>query len=130
MRNPPGLVTALVALATLVLAGCAAPPKTTTSPTVPAQSGTIEVAMNDNLKFDPMEVTIAAGSTVRWKNVGAMDHDVTGEGKAWQSPGGSGGVKANGTFEKMFDAKGTFKYYCTLHSGGPGGGMWGTVSVV
>lgn len=111
-------------LAVVVLSGCAAKPAPP-----PASTGTVEVSMK-NLKFDPMEVTIKVGSTVQWMNNDSMSHDVTGENMAWQSTGGAGGMKPHDVFNKTFDAAGTYKFYCTLHSGGPGNGMSGTVTVV
>ena len=35
------------------------------------------VDMNDNLKFDPDSLTVSAGDTVVWENVGQVGHSVT-----------------------------------------------------
>lgn len=80
-------------------------------------------------KFVPAEVTIKAGSTVLWENNDSYAHDVAGQGKAWNSTGGSGGMPEDATFAKRFDQPGTYPYYCTLHSSGPGKGMAGVVIV-
>src|SRR3546814_5546228 len=39
----------------------------------------IVVKMNDSLRFVPTEITIKAGDTVEWRNVGVVPHTVTAD---------------------------------------------------
>ena len=75
------------------------------------------VAMNDN-SFSPATIRVSAGSTVTWENRGDSPHTSTGDG--WDS----GTVVPDDTFERQFDATGSFDYECVFHSG-----MTGTVVV-
>jgi plastocyanin len=93
------------------------------------RTGTINVSMRD-IKFDPMELTIQAGATVRWTNRESIPHDVTAADGSWNSTGGPGGMDFRDAYERTFPEPGTFDYYCTVHSTGPGNGMWGRVEVV
>jgi plastocyanin len=115
-------------LVVAVLTGCGAdagssPPSTMVEP----QSGTIEVQALDN-RFAVRDVTITAGSTVRWSNDGTNRHDVVpAEGTAF-------GVKPDdfppdATYSFTFGQPGTYPYYCTLH-GTATRGMIGSVTVV
>lgn len=122
--NPRPFLLCTLLVSAAALAGCAAPPK---GPA--ALTGTIDVE-EKNFKFAPAEVTIKVGSTVRWTNHDSTEHDVTGRDKAWQSDGGDGGMPADGVYSKTFDTAGTFDYYCTVHSSGPGVGMSGKIVVV
>lgn len=87
---------------------------------------TSEVGVLDN-SFRPAELTVAAGTTVLWENVGRNDHNVLPvEGDAW-------GVEAEAfapgaTFRHRFTEPGTYAYYCSLH-GTTTKGMVGTITV-
>ncbi len=39
----------------------------------------IVVQMNDRLRFVPTEITIKAGETVEWRNIGLIPHTVTAD---------------------------------------------------
>jgi plastocyanin len=75
-----------------------------------------------NLLFDPDNVTIQPGRTVRWVNRQNEVHNVTPQGHTeWPA------TTLNTTgddFEHVFDNPGTFEYTCTLHPG-----MDGTIVV-
>src|SRR5262249_37073668 len=89
----------------------------------PGQPNTVEVDLQ-NFAVNPAIAKIKVGDTVHW--VWKEDnHSVTADDNSFDS-----GVKNNGaTFDHMFMAAGTFKYYCKIH-GGPGGvGMSGQVVV-
>ncbi|QIB75604.1 copper-binding protein [Halogeometricum borinquense] len=92
------------------------------------------VDMNDKLKFAPKRIKVASGTTVTWKNVGAVGHTVTAyedeipDGATYFASGGfdsekaakdgypdKGNVTEGGTYEHTFETKGTYKYYCVPH---------------
>ena len=107
----------------LLLAGCTAP-----APTSNPSTNAKEIILKD-VAFSPKELTIPAGTTVKWVNKEEMPHDVTGKEKAWQSTGGMGAMKMGMSYSKTFTEPGTYEYYCTLHSSGPGNGMSGKIIV-
>ena len=108
MRTTRRLTTAVLAAA-LFLGACGgddgdgggadAPP-----PGPPADA-TIKM---DPTKFDPNEVTIAPGETVRWVWAGGVQHNVVGEG--FKSK-----LQTKGTFEHTFDTAGTYNIVCEVH---------------
>ena len=74
---------------------------------------TVSVSMKDTL-FVPMEVTVKAGGTVKWKNDDPFAHTVTKE----TGPGAdfdSGTVNGGETYEQKFDKPGKVDYVCTIH---------------
>jgi len=93
----------------------------------PSQSDTVTVEIK-NLKFEPAELVVPAGTTVRWVNLDPVDHDVTsGESVIGRATRGMKQTKfpddkfASGLFGKdksfsvTFDEKGEYKYYCNIH---------------
>lgn len=88
---------------------------------VPADIGAVvadpEVGVLDN-RFEPEDVVVEAGTTVRWIWEGRAAHDVVGTGF-------DSGIQAAGTFTHAFDEPGAYAYHCTLHPG-----MEATVYVV
>jgi plastocyanin len=116
------LLVASIAL-TLAFAGCMSTPTKTPTPSS-GQGGHVEMK---NIAFAPKEVTIKAGEKVTWTNKeAAINHDVTpkGETTSWNSSG-KGGIKPGESFEKTFDAAGTYEYFCQEH----GTSMSGTITV-
>lgn len=89
----------------------------------PAQEQTHEVGVGDNF-FDPQEIRIDVGDTVRWNGGGLRPHTVTSDDDLFDS----GRIRAGDDFDFTFDEKGTYFYHCTLH-GDPQRGMWGVVIV-
>lgn len=86
---------------------------TTTNPQTPAAN---EVLMQSNT-FSPATMTVTAGTTVTWTNKDSYNHTVTSGAPG--TPDGkfdSGNIGANGTFSFKFDTKGTYAYYCKIHS--------------
>ena len=83
-----------------------------------------DISVRDNL-FSPSALTVAAGTTVTWKWTGSGPHNVT-----WSGPGAPAAstTQTTGIYERIFDAAGTYGYYCTLH-GTATSGMRGTVTV-
>ena len=77
-----------------------------------------------NDTFDPSDVTIQPGDTVRWTWVNGT-HSTTSDTNLWDSTVQSPPF----TFDFIFPTAGDFRYYCSLH-GAPGGvGMSGIVRV-
>jgi glucose/arabinose dehydrogenase len=67
----------------------------------------VGVEVGDNF-FEPSETEVETGDAVDWRWVGAVPHNVSGEG--FSSP-----TQTTGTFEHVFTTPGTFAYVCTLH---------------
>jgi plastocyanin len=82
-------------------------------------SAVVAVEMGDYF-FRPRDVTVSAGDSVRWDNVGRVPegHTATGEGFD------SGVLEEGESFTHRFTRGGTFDYVCTLHPA-----MTGTVTV-
>lgn len=93
--------------------------------TATAVSGTANVAVSDNLTFDPSNALVATGGTVTWTWQGGLQHNVT-----WVSGGfTNSATQATGTFQETFPNAGTFSYYCSIHATPTTGTMRGTVTV-
>jgi plastocyanin len=104
----------------------------------PAAAGEEVIAVG--LKFMPADLTVPAGTTVRWTNGEAISHTVTSGawGEVNEDSGLRGTQSADGmfdhalapmgsegdTFEFTFDEPGEYQYYCEPHLG-----MFGTITV-
>ena len=68
-----------------------------------------------SISFDPENVTVKAGTTVKWTNSDDLPHTVT----KTDGPGAdfdSGNMEAGGAeFEHTFEEKGKFDYVCQIH---------------
>ena len=71
-----------------------------------------------NIAFDPLEVTIAVGESVRWINLERISHTSTSgmpgdddAGKLWES----GTMELGEEFTRRFDEVGEFDYFCLFH---------------
>jgi plastocyanin len=99
----------LALLAAAALAACSASAGEDPADATPVKTG--EVVAKDN-RFDPVAVEVPAGTTVTWRfEDGSVPHDVTGDG--WKS----GDPQSEGTYQRAFDAPGTYDYRCTIHAG-------------
>ncbi len=83
----------------------------------------VEVVMED-IQFRPQELTIAAGTTVVWRNQDNVLHTVTAGTRGRPTDLFDAEVPAGESFSFTFDEPGTYDYYCRPHSG-----MAGTVVV-
>jgi hypothetical protein len=64
-----------------------------------------------NWHFDPKEVTVTAGSTVLWHNMGKEEHSVTADNKSFDS-----GYRRRGAdYQRTFSRPGNYSYYCAPH---------------
>ena|SRR5688572_5656989 len=86
---------------------------------------TVKVVGHD---FDPPEVRIKVGATVKWTWVSGSHNVVSGSSctSDGKFTSGANTVGPGATFEKKFDAAGTFPYFCDPHCGA---GMTGKVIV-
>jgi plastocyanin len=92
----------------------------------PPNAVEIQLLSSGGNRFDPANVTIAAGTTVTWNWVGGF-HDVTATGNpAFPSSGVP--VAPPQSFSHTFNAPGTYLYFCSVH-GSPTEGMRGTIVV-
>jgi plastocyanin len=79
-----------------------------------------------NFVFEPVEVTVAMGTTVTWVNLDSgPQHSATAADGSFDTGLFDSGQEATITF----DAPGTFLYYCVLHGTPDGSGMAGTIIV-
>ena len=90
-----------------------------------AFAATFEVSITDN-KFEPKNLAIAPGDTVKWIHNGGTDHTVTADDGILFD---SGEIQPTDVFTYTFLNAGQFGYYCQLH-GSPGLDMFGSVRVV
>ncbi len=125
---------AALAIAALALAACQpAAPAALPAATSPAQptsaapavsAGAMTVNLVDTT-FEPAQLTVKVGTTVKWTNNSTMNHTVTADDGSF----GSDTLAPGAQFQFTFSKPGTFRYYCKFH-GGPGGkGMSGTIVV-
>ena len=84
-----------------------------------AAASTVDVEVRD-FAFAPPDVSVPAGSAVRWELVGAAPHTVTADDGSFDS----GMLEAGATYTQTFDTPGTVEYRCTFHPE-----MVGTVTV-
>ena len=124
------LVIPLTAIA-LAVAGCGddnsdtastpSDPPAAESTSAPAgKGGAVEIGMK-GLQFEPKDVTVKVGSTVTWKNLEDIPHNVVAEeGADFESDT----FGKDGTYEFNAEKAGSVKYVCTIHPG-----MEGTLTV-
>lgn len=92
----------------------------------PSLAATIDVAARNNF-FDPANITIDVGDTVRWTNLGTVIHTTTsGTNCAPDGTWNSGSLLPGQSFSVIFNEPGTLPYYCIPHCFD---GMRGSVTV-
>jgi plastocyanin len=107
--------------------------------TAPAESADAAavVEMNDQLAFEPMQIEVAPGEMVTWRNVGKVAHTVTADKSKAADPSlvsipaatkewDSRFVGEGESFSRTFRERGTYRYICIPHEGA---GMVGSVVV-
>lgn len=120
-----------LAVLTLVAAGCGssdsgssssptAADSTPAASTKPAAGATVAIGM-EGLRFNPDNVTVKVGQTVKWTDLEDIPHNVTAESGADFTSDTFGKGKS---FEFKAVKAGTIKYVCTIHPG-----MAGTLTV-
>src|SRR5918994_2016993 len=92
------------------------PPKTPAETNTPTSNsttmvnGTIVVDIR-NLAFDPAQLNIAPGTTVRFVNRDPEPHTATADNELFDT----GPLEAGESFEVYFEGAGTVTYHCDLH---------------
>ncbi len=76
-----------------------------------ADAGTQRVEMGDDV-FQPVLLTVPAGTKVTWVNKGQKAHTVVSNDKLFDS----GLVNVGGEFSHTFAAPGTYLYHCAPHA--------------
>jgi plastocyanin len=79
----------------------------------PEGSGVKADVTMDGTQFNPGELTVSVGQTVRWRNADPFPHNV-------ESPQGgfrSGDLDPDAGWQFKVTERGTFEYECTLHPG-------------
>jgi plastocyanin len=89
----------------------------------PVQSGVVQIAYR-NIAIAPDALKVKAGSTIRWTNYDAIEHNVTSRGGPAHFASGNFGEGK--TFEVKLTAPGVIHYLCTIHPTS----MNGTIEVV
>lgn len=90
------------------------------TPTKPAGgSGEAAAVINaTGTTWEPDEVTIDAGETVKWEIKGSIVHDLKGD------EGVEHKASSNYEYTHTYEKAGTYSYQCTIHPG-----MTGTITV-
>jgi plastocyanin len=60
--------------------------------------------------FGPVELRVTRGTTVTWANCDPDTHTTTSDNGVW-----NGTLTPNTTYQRTFDAVGTFPYHCNPH---------------
>jgi plastocyanin len=85
--------------------------------------------------FRPLALTIEAGDTVKWTQVGDQPHSVTAADSSFDSSPNCGPLESDkclgmgDTFSFKFEEPGTYRYYCRVHGLPDGTGMVAKVTV-
>jgi plastocyanin len=87
-------------------------------------AATHDVTVGDNF-FNPSDLTINVGDTVRWTYSGSMIHDVTADDLSWSSPRSS-----SIDYQRTFNTVEEVLYHCTVHSSPGRNLMNGRINVV
>ena len=64
-----------------------------------------------NFMFQPMSLTVKAGSTVTWTNMDEEPHTVVSSSGLFRS----NGLDTKDTFSYKFDKAGTYTFVCSIH---------------
>lgn len=112
-----------IAVALLASAAGSAAGGADTSAQVPPPP-VVKVRVGDNF-YKPKKLEVPAGTTISWKNVGRVNHNIVpNKGKKY----GIIPMRPDKVYKYTFTAPGTYKYYCSLH-GAPNVGQHGTIIV-
>jgi plastocyanin len=100
-----------------VTASCFSERTTVAPPTTCQDPCVVEIR---SFSFQPAQVRITAGTTVRWVNRDQVQHTSTSDGAGWDSPL----LAQDASFSRTFTTAGEFPYHCEPHPN-----MRGTVIV-
>lgn len=115
-----GLVSFAMSLGARTLAFAAAPPVLSAPSTAAASASgppsrsedqPATAVKIDNFTFTPSQLTVAAGTTVRWTNQDDVPHTIVADDKSFKSKA----LDTDDVFTYTFTKPGTYKYFCGLH---------------
>lgn len=123
----PVIATSLV-LTSQMFASCTSDRSPTPEPAGPDPEGSVTIRVTAGLQFQPSNVTIAPGTTVRWVNDAAIFHTVTADSGSQPGVWSRRSLNTAGeTFSHTFARSGeTYTYHCEPHVNQ---GMRGTIRV-
>jgi plastocyanin len=75
---------------------------------VAARAATIKI---DNFAFAPSDLTVAAGTTVTWKNVDGEVHRVKDDHNGFSSAA----LDTDDSYSHTFATPGVYHYFCSIH---------------
>ncbi len=78
------------------------------SPVAATEDPTVSIR---NFSFAPVTITVAPGTTVRWKNMDGEPHTVRSIDASFRSDP----LDENDSFTFRFDKPGTYRYVCSIH---------------
>lgn len=78
---------------------------------VKAEEPSGKVVTIDNFTFEPVDLTIPVGTTVKWLNHDDIPHTVVESNKAFRSKP----LDTDDSYSFTFANAGTFSYFCSLH---------------
>ena len=78
----------------------------------PAAAAAAEVKI-DNFSFSPAELTVTAGTTVKWTNRDDIPHTIVSEDKTTFK---SKALDTDESFSFTFAKPGTYSYFCSVHT--------------
>jgi plastocyanin len=78
------------------------------APAIPSSDATISI---HDFSFAPTSMTVAVGTTVRWKNLDGEPHTVRSVDTSFRS----NPLDQNDSFTFKFDKPGTYRYVCSIH---------------
>jgi len=73
-----------------------------------ARTATIQI---DNFRFTPPDLTVAAGTTVIWKNRDDSPHRVADKNGAFASAA----LDTDDSYSRTFATPGIYHYFCSIH---------------
>jgi len=76
----------------------------------PVEAADVSVIIK-NFDYSPMELSIAAGTTVVWKNLDGEPHTIASVDGMFRSPA----LDQNDSYSFTFNRPGVFKYICSIH---------------
>lgn len=104
------------------------------APTKTTEGATASVEVIDTA-FEPKDVSVTAGTEVRWEQTGLQPHSVTSSEERFDSSPRCSPIRTDDClgegdgFSFVFDKSGTYSYYCRVHGLPDGTGMVGVIEV-
>ena len=96
---------ALAALGSMLAGiGCASEPRTRPS---------VRQVIIREMRYEPVELTVAVGDTVEWVNRDLVPHTATAQSREWDS----GGIEADASWRTTVRTRGPLPYACLFHPG-------------